>query len=68
MEQLFEDFVIKLFNKDNELVGMIHALGFPEEEQIKSALKLHRSDDPKLNAVYATIDKRFTVDTLPFSE
>ena len=68
METVFEDFIIKLFNSDDELVGKIIANGFPGEEQIKNAIKLHRSDDKKLSAVYATIDKRFTVETLPFSE
>jgi len=68
MESLFEDYMIKLFNSDDELVGKIIAIGFPDEEQIKAAIKLHQSDDVKKNAVYATIDKRFVVDKLPFSE
>jgi hypothetical protein len=68
METLFEDYIIKLFNSDDELVGKIIAIGFPDEEQIKAAIKLHKSDDVKKNAVYATIDKRFVVDELPFSE
>jgi hypothetical protein len=68
MESLFEDYIIKLFNSDDELVGKIIAIGFPDEEQIKAAIKLHQSDDVKKNAVYATIDKRFVVDKLPFSE
>ena len=68
MESLFEDYMIKLFNSDDELVGKIIAIGFPDEEQIKAAIKLHKSDDVKKNAVYATIDKRFVVEKLPFSE
>ena len=68
METLFEDYIIKLFNSDDELVGRITAIGFPDEEQIKAAIKLHKSDDIKKNAVYATIDKRFVVAELPFSE
>lgn len=68
METLFEDYIIKLFNSDDELVGRIIAIGFPDEEQIKAAIKLHKSDDIKKNAVYATIDKRFVVAKLPFSE
>lgn len=68
METLFEDYIIKLFNSDDELVGRIIAIEFPDEERIKAAIKLHKSDDIKKNAVYATIDKRFVVAELPFSE
>lgn len=68
METLFEDYIIKLFNSDDELVGKMIAIGFPNEEEVKAAIKLHKSDDAKKNAVYATIDKRFVVDKLPFSE
>lgn len=68
METVFEDYIIKLFNSDDELVGKVIVSEFPSEEQIKAAIGMHQSFIRECNAVYATIDKRFTVDTLPFSE
>ena len=68
MEVLYDDYMIKLFNSDNELVGKVITHEFPTEEQIKAAIGMHQSFIRECNAVYATIDKRFTVDTLPFSE
>ena len=62
MEVLYEDYVIKLFNSDDELIGKIVTHEFPIEEHIKAAIKLHG------DAVYATIDKVFSLGELPFSE
>ena len=62
MEALFEDYVIKLFNSDDELVGKVTAHEFPIEEHIKAAIRLHGE------AAYATVDKVFSLGDLPFSE
>ena len=67
MEALFDDYVIKLFNSEDELVSKVVTHEFPTDEQIQSALLLHRSIRHDLNAVYATIDKVFTLGELPFS-
>lgn len=68
METVFEDYIIKLFNSADELVGKVITHEFPTEEQITSALKLHESVRHDLNATYATIDKVFSLGKLPFSE
>lgn len=68
MEALYDDYVIKLFNSEDELVGKVVTHEFPTEEQITSALKLYKSVRHDLNAVYATIDKVFFLGELPFSE
>lgn len=67
-EVLYEDYVIKLFNHEDELVGKVFTHKFPTEEQITSALKLHGNILYHLNAEYATIYKIFTLGELPFSE
>lgn len=68
MEVLYDDYMIKLFNSDNELVGKVITHEFPTDEQIQSALTLHKSIRYDLNAVYATIDKVFSLGELSFSE
>lgn len=62
MEVIFEDYIIKLFNSSDELVGKVITHEFPTEEQLKAARKSH------INTAYATIDKMFTFGELPFSE
>ncbi len=67
-EVLYEDYVIKLYNSVDELVGKVTTHGFPSEEQIKDALENHKSVRNDLHATYATIDKVFSLGDLPFSE
>lgn len=60
-EMLFEDFIVKVSDTDGKFIGEVIFNEFPTEEQLISAIKIY-------NGVHATIDKRFTMDKLPFSE
>lgn len=63
MDALYEDFIIKVFNYEDKLVGKVITHGFPEEDYIKTVLA-----DRKPYAAYVTIDKVFSLGELPFSE